>query len=113
MEEGENHGIFLLFLSFQGKISFFPLKAALRPQKMGIIPQILILFEIPVGKGDLGTRVGISMLFLHPCAFPVKFPKDFPPPRPRKVVLGLVFFGMGGRKGGINELGAVAMVTCC
>lgn len=30
---GENHRIFLLFLIFPSKISFFPLGAALRPQK--------------------------------------------------------------------------------
>lgn len=111
--EGKKTQNFLLFLSFHGKKkSHFSLwKQLSGHKKMGVIPKILILFKISVEKGDLGRRVGIWELFPHPGMFPVKLLKDFP----AKVVLGLgVFFGIGvGRKGGINELGAVAMATCC
>lgn len=91
---------FLLFFSFHGKILFFLWGAALKPQKTsGIIPEILILFKIPVGKGDLGKRVGILVLFLPLCAFPVKFPKEFPPHAQEKL-FGVIFFwdGEGGKE---------------
>lgn len=112
--EGENHKIFCFSSVFMGKshFSFWEQLSGHKEKILGIIPKILILFKIPVRKGDLGRRVGILVPLLPPCAFPVKFPKDFPPHAQEKL-FGVIFGMGGGRKGGINKLGAVAMATCC
>lgn len=92
--EGRKPRNFLLFLSFHVKISFFPLGAALRPQKN----QELSLKSSFYLKSQLAKAIwGHEWEFQ--CTFPVKFPKDFPPHAQEKLFGDFFFFfGNGGER---------------